>query len=94
MSYQRPAELLVVLVTALAFLEVRLQGVIGLLIDDAAAVDNLLSALHDARGQWYGVEQVAVAGLAACLVIDEVGHDIVVQVTLLQLFFVAGYGRV
>ena len=44
--------------------------------------------MYDAGGQRYAVEQVTVAGLATLLVVAEVRLNVVVQVALLELFYV------
>ena len=63
---------------------VRLDDAIGLVSDNLTTVDDLLTFINHAHGQRYTRHQLVLAGLAALTVEDEVGHDIVVQVALLQ----------
>ena len=53
-------------------------------VDNLAAIDDLLSALHDAAGQGNAVVKLVEAGFAALLVVYQVGGDVVVEVTLAQ----------
>ena len=62
------------------FLAEALQDVVGLGADDFAPVDDFLSAQHDAACPGIVVQQFLAGGLAALLVIAQVGGDVVVQV--------------
>ena len=78
-------ELHVVLLAALVLAVEGLQDGVGPLVDDVATVDDFLTPLHHAAGQRDVAEHVVLTGLAALLVINEVGQDVVVEAALGQL---------
>ena len=78
------AELGIVLMTAVVLAEVRLQDVVGVLVDNVASADNLLSALGDAAGQGNACQQIIQTGIATLFVVAEVGHVVVVEVTFYE----------
>ena len=84
MAHQTQLVLLRVVVTPLVLLLERLDDAVGLVGDDFAAVYNLLTFLHQTAGQGNTRQQVVQAGFAALFVVHQIGHDIVVQVALLQ----------
>ena len=63
----------------------RAEHAVEMVVDDLAAVDNLLPREHHARSDGDGAEQVGLLRLAALFVVDKIGHDILVEVALLQL---------
>ena len=58
---------------------------IGLLVDNLSAVNNLLTFLYESTSERYTGDKFVTVGLAACTVEDKVRLDIVVQVAFLQL---------
>ena len=74
-----------ILVETVVFFQIGLDDVIGLLVDEFAAVNDLLTFLYESTGERYTGNELVTAGLAACAVEDEVRLDIVVQVAFLQL---------
>ena len=70
---------------------VRFQQLVGLFIDDVAAADDFLSALHDLAAGRHAAYQFFAGCLAVYAVVDEVGHDEFVEVHLLQHFVVVAY---
>ena len=67
-----------------AAVELALKGAehtVGILVHDVAAVNDLLTAHDHAAGGRYAAQQVVLLGLAALAVVDEVGLQIVGEVT-------------
>ena len=73
-----------ILIEAVVFLEIGLDDVIGLLVDNLSAVNNLLAFLYESTSERDTGDEFVTAGLAACTIVDKVRLDIVVQVAFLQ----------
>ena len=84
LSEERYLVLCIVFVAQLVLFLERLDDAIGLLCHNLAAVHYLLSLLHQSAGQGNARQQVVLAGLAALLVVDQIGGDIRVQIAFLQ----------
>ena len=81
---------LFVLFTSICLLLIRHQDVVGVLIHDVASVDDLLTSLHDAAGQWDAVVEFVQARFTAGSVVCQVGRDIVVEITFPKYLLVSG----
>ena len=68
----------------LVFLLERVENAVHLLVDDASAVNDFLSLLNHAHGQWYSVHEVVERSATLLPVVNHVGRDVVVEVAFLQ----------
>ena len=74
----------VVLMQPLVLLDERIHGAINSVCHNLASSHNLLTFLYDTACQGDARHQVVDAGLASLLVVNQVGRDIVIEVTLLE----------
>ena len=79
---------------AFCLLLVRHEDVIGLRVDNVAAVDDFLPALYKTCGQWNAAMKLVETRLTAVLVVGEVWRNVVVEVALAQDVAVGGKGLV
>ena len=71
-------------IAPVVLLQIRFYGAVSLVGNDFPSVNDLFALLNQSAGQWYAGYQFVLAGLAAILVVDEVGHDIFVEIAFLQ----------
>ena len=88
------AEARLVGLAAFRLLDERLDDAFRLFVNNFSAVNHLLAALHHAAGQRNALLQVAQARLAALLFVNQVRHNVVVQVATLQQRVVLAEQRV